>query len=107
MTKRYILCIKGSRVKTIRLRTVARTKPCAAGYGAAEWRQISSVHIGTALKSLRERSGFTQSNIAKHLKVDQSLISKFETGERALTADMLEKRRRLGVESFSDYLERI
>jgi transcriptional regulator with XRE-family HTH domain len=51
----------------------------------------SPVHIGTALKALRERSGFTQSNVAKYLKVDQSLISKFETGERALTADMLEK----------------
>jgi len=51
----------------------------------------SLVNIGATLKALRERSGFTQSNIAKYLKVDQSLISKFETGERALTADMLEK----------------
>jgi len=49
------------------------------------------VNIGSSLKSLRENSGFTQGNIAKYLKVDQSLISKFETGERALTADMLEK----------------
>jgi transcriptional regulator with XRE-family HTH domain len=51
----------------------------------------SPVHIGSELKALRERSGFTQSNIAKYLKVDQSLISKFETGERTLSADMLEK----------------
>jgi transcriptional regulator with XRE-family HTH domain len=51
----------------------------------------SLVKIGATLKTLRERSGFTQSNIAKYLKVDQSLISKYETGERALTADMLEK----------------
>jgi transcriptional regulator with XRE-family HTH domain len=49
------------------------------------------ISIGNRLKSLRESSGFTQGNIAKYLKVDQSLISKFETGERALTADMLEK----------------
>ena len=51
----------------------------------------SLVNIGDKLKSLRESSGFTQSNIAKYLKVDQSLISKYETGERVLTASMLEK----------------
>jgi transcriptional regulator with XRE-family HTH domain len=49
------------------------------------------VNVGGKIKALRENSGFTQSNIAKYLKVDQSLISKVETGERALALDMLEK----------------
>ena len=47
--------------------------------------------IGSIIKSLREGSGFTQQNIAKYLNVDQSLISKFEAGERPISADMLEK----------------
>lgn len=47
--------------------------------------------VGATIKSLRERSGFTQDNIARYLQVDQSLISKFESGERALSARLLEK----------------
>lgn len=49
------------------------------------------LRIGKNLKSLREQSGFTQGNIAKFLKVDQSLISKIEKSERSITSDMLEK----------------
>lgn len=48
-------------------------------------------NIGEALKSLRESSGFTQANIASFLKVDQSYISKYESGERSISVDMLEK----------------
>lgn len=48
-------------------------------------------NLGLKIKFLREHSGFTQSNIAKYLKVDQSLISMVEKGKRALTSDMLEK----------------
>ena len=48
-------------------------------------------NLDSIMRSLRERSGFTQSNIASYLGVDQSLISKFEKGERAITSDMLEK----------------
>lgn len=47
--------------------------------------------IGENIKSLRERAGFNQINIAHFLDVDQSLISKIENGERNLSADMLEK----------------
>lgn len=47
--------------------------------------------IGENIKTLRERSGFTQSNLAKYLQVDQSLISKIEKNERPITSDMLEK----------------
>lgn len=48
------------------------------------------ITIGEDIKALREQSGFTQSNLAKYLKVDQSLISKIEKGERPITSDMLE-----------------
>lgn len=48
-------------------------------------------NIGLRIKALREKSGFSQSNIANYLKVDQSFISKIESGERSITIDMLEK----------------
>ena len=47
--------------------------------------------IGNNIKTLRDGMGFNQSNIARFLNVDQSLISKVEKGERILSADMLEK----------------
>lgn len=47
--------------------------------------------IGETIKALREQSGFTQMNLAKYLKVDQSLISKIEKNERVITTDMLDK----------------
>lgn len=49
------------------------------------------INIGGKIKSLREQSGFTQANIAKYLKVDQSFISKVEKNERLITTDMLER----------------
>lgn len=47
--------------------------------------------IGENIKALREQSGFTQSNLAQYLRVDQSLISKIEKNERPITSDMLDK----------------
>jgi len=47
--------------------------------------------IGENIKALREQSGFTQSNLANYLNVDQSLISKIEKNERSMTSDMLDK----------------
>lgn len=49
------------------------------------------VNAGAITKSLREQSGLTQDEIAHYLKVDQSLISKFESGERTLNVDLLER----------------
>lgn len=63
--------------------------------------------IGENIKTLREQSGFTQSNIAKYLKVDQSFISKIENNERPITSDMLEKLSALfgvPIESFNEEL---
>ena len=47
--------------------------------------------VGENIRILRSNAGFTQSNLARFLQVDQSLISKVEKGERALSTDMLEK----------------
>lgn len=47
--------------------------------------------IGERIKSLRENSGLTQSNLANYLQVDQSLVSMIEKGKRTLTAEMLDK----------------
>ncbi|NYB72852.1 helix-turn-helix transcriptional regulator [Sedimentibacter hydroxybenzoicus DSM 7310] len=51
----------------------------------------SMFKVGKNIKTLREQSGFTQSNLAKYLNVDQSLISKIEKNERSITSDMLDK----------------
>ena len=46
--------------------------------------------IGERLKVLRESMGLTQNHIAEYLGVDQSLISKYESGERAIGSDALD-----------------
>ena len=51
---------------------------------------INSI-IGGNIRTLRENAGYTQSNIAAFMGVDQSLVSKIEKGERALSTDMIEK----------------
>jgi len=47
--------------------------------------------IGKNAKQARELNGFTQASVSAFLNVDQSLISKFESGSRTLQADLLEK----------------
>ena len=47
--------------------------------------------VGENVRVLRENAEFTQSNLARFMNVDQSLISKVEKRKRALSADMLEK----------------
>lgn len=47
--------------------------------------------IGGNLRQLREGAGYNQQNIADFLGVDQSLISKFEKGERSISTDILDK----------------
>lgn len=47
--------------------------------------------IGENIRALRENAGFTQSNLARFVGVDQSLVARIEKGERSIPADMLEK----------------
>ena len=47
--------------------------------------------IGENIRLLRDNAGFTQSNLAQFMGVDQSLITRIEKGDRSISADMLEK----------------
>ncbi len=47
--------------------------------------------IGKKVKQLRESANFTQQQLADYLAVDQSLISKFEKGERSISSDALKQ----------------
>jgi len=52
---------------------------------------VNTLLIGANAKRARELNNFSQANVAAFLKVDQSLISKFESGERSLQSDMFER----------------
>ncbi|WP_249028980.1 helix-turn-helix domain-containing protein [Tannockella kyphosi] len=43
------------------------------------------------LKSLRKGSKITQEQMAKYLKVDQSMVAKLENGTRKLSVELIEK----------------
>lgn len=47
--------------------------------------------IGAKLKQMREATGLRQSQVAEYLDIDQSYLSKIENGERAISAEQLEK----------------
>ena len=47
--------------------------------------------LGARLKELRVKNSITQSQLAEYLGVDQSYISKFESGQRQLSVLSLEK----------------
>ena len=47
--------------------------------------------IHEKIKTMRERAGLRQGQIADYLGVTQTFISKVETGERNLTVDQLER----------------
>jgi transcriptional regulator with XRE-family HTH domain len=59
--------------------------------------------VGKNAKLARETNGFSQANVAEFLKVDQSLISKFENGSRSMQADMLERLANLYGYKVSDF----
>lgn len=52
---------------------------------------VDMVKLGKKIKKLREGANLNQGHIADYLDVDQSLISKFEKGERSISSDKLNK----------------
>ncbi|MCD8005572.1 MAG: helix-turn-helix domain-containing protein [Oscillospiraceae bacterium] len=58
--------------------------------------------VAERVKKLRKIWNFRQEDIASFLGVDTSLISRVESGERALSVDMLEKLGNLYGVSLSD-----
>lgn len=60
--------------------------------------------IGNKLKELREKSGYTQNQVANYLDVDQTTISKIEKEERNISMGMLIKLANLygcGIKDFT------
>ena len=51
---------------------------------------IDKMILGQRLRELRESSGLSQKQIAECLSVDQSLIFKFESGERSISSTQLD-----------------
>lgn len=68
---------------------------------------MSSKAIGENLRVLRDSAGYNQQNIADFLRVDQSLISKIEKGERSISADMLDKLASLYGITISDVVNEV
>ena len=52
---------------------------------------LNSEILGQRFYEMREKSGFTQGQVAEYLQVDQSYISKCEKGQRKFSIDILEK----------------
>lgn len=51
--------------------------------------KINLSKTGMKIKQLREKANLTQKQIAEFLSIDQSLVSKFEKGERSINSDAL------------------
>lgn len=64
---------------------------------------MANLDIARQLKNLRKSSGLSQSFIASYLSVDQSYLSKIESGERVVTVDILEKLSELYNCDISDF----
>jgi transcriptional regulator with XRE-family HTH domain len=46
---------------------------------------------GLIMKSLREKFDYVQENVAEYLGISRELVSMYETGEREIPIDVLEK----------------
>ena len=61
--------------------------------------------IGSNIKKIRDRLGYTQDDLANYLKVQRPLISYFETGERECSFEHLERLAALFHVDLADLLE--
>jgi len=52
---------------------------------------LEHMWVNMRLKALRKESRLTQEQLAKYLDVDQTLITKFENGSRAINVTMVDK----------------
>ena len=52
---------------------------------------VEHTGVNMRLKALRKESRLTQEQLAKYLDVDQTLITKFENGSRAINVTLLDK----------------
>lgn len=52
---------------------------------------MKNATIGLRIKKMREDAELRQNQIAAYLDVDQSYLSKIESGERNISVDLLEK----------------
>ncbi len=52
---------------------------------------MNNTNIGLRMKELREYANLRQSQVAAYLGVDQSYLSKIETGDRAISIEQLER----------------
>lgn len=53
--------------------------------------RMTLIEMGSRFKDVRQRSGYTQEQMAKFLELDRTMITKFEKGERALGIADLER----------------
>ena len=65
---------------------------------------ITAVQLGEKLRSLRVKSKISQAQLSNYLGVDQSMVSKFENGERHVTSDIIDKLSKLYCISINDLL---
>lgn len=66
-----------------------KTRPCHCCDGAG----IEPDHkdIGARMKLLRQEAGLTMADMARRLRVDQSLICRMEAGERSWTPERIRR----------------
>lgn len=56
-----------------------------------KWKMEERLVVASNIKRLREASGFTQESVANYLGIKRSAYSNYETGERELPLNLMEK----------------